>query len=84
MNQIQLTPATSDHLGALLRRTADPSPPALPPGSRTAAALERAGLAWTDTHRGADEAVRGQVREVRDFLGRVGQTDARLAAGLEV
>jgi hypothetical protein len=84
MNQIQLTPATFDHLTALLRRTCDPSPPTLPPGSRTAAALHRAGLAWTGTHRRADEALRGHVREVRDVLSRVREADSRFAAGLEV
>lgn len=84
MNRIQLTTTTFDHLGTLLRPTSDPAPPELPPGSRTAAALHRAGLAWTGTHRRADEALRGHVREVRDLLSRAREADGRLAAGLDI
>ncbi|MCS5479746.1 hypothetical protein NYP18_08750 [Corynebacterium sp. YIM 101645] len=84
MNQIQLTAATFDHLGSLLRPISEPPPPELPPGSRTAAALHRAGIAWTGTHRRADEALRGHVREVRDLLSRAREHDSRLAAGLDI
>lgn len=84
MNQIQLTATTFDHLGALLRPTSDPAPPELPPGSRTAAALYRAGLTWTGVHRQADATLREHVREVRDLLCRARGVDDRLATGLEI
>lgn len=84
MNQIQLTATTFDHLGVLLRPASDPAPPELPQGSRTAAALHRAGLTWTDMHRQADGALREHVREVRDLLFRARGVDDRLATGLDI
>lgn len=83
MNRLQLTSATSDHLSSLLRRTADPSPPSLPPGSRTAAALQRAARSWVDAHREADATLREHVQDVRAFAGRVRESDGRLASTLE-
>lgn len=76
MDHLQLTSATVEHLSALLRRTADPSPPALPPGSRTAGALSRAARGWADGHRRADTALREHVRDVRAFADRVRDIDA--------
>lgn len=84
MNRMQLTSATSDHLASLLRRTAAPSPPSLPPGSRTTAALQRAAHSWTDTHREADTTLREHVQDVRAFADRVQERDARLASTLGI
>ena len=82
MNHLQLTSATVDHLATLLRRTVAPAPPSLPPGSRTAAALQRAARTWTGTHRRADAALREHVQDVRSFVGRVRATDSGFAAAL--
>ncbi|AJK69840.1 hypothetical protein [Corynebacterium marinum] len=75
MKSMQITSAAVDHLSSLLRRTSDPSPPSLPPGSRTSSALQRAARSWTDAHRRADDALHGHVQEVRVFTGRVRELD---------
>lgn len=75
MKTMELTTATVDHLSSLLRRTSDPSPPSLPPGSRTATALQRAAQIWTDAHRRADSVLRDHVREVSAFTTRVRDLD---------
>lgn len=72
------TTATTDHLAQLLRRLTPPTPPTLPPGSRTAAALGRAAAAWGDTHRAAAAGVRDHVHEVRGFLDRARHLDRSL------
>lgn len=81
MNQLSLTAATSDtvaHLDSLLRRLTPPASPSLPPGSRTAAALERAAAGWTTTHRRAEAALRDHVHEIGGFLDRVRDLDRSL------
>ncbi|NLA55363.1 MAG: hypothetical protein GX859_03540 [Corynebacterium humireducens] len=78
MDQLTITSATADHLDSLLRRLSPPAPPTLPPGSHTAAALDRAARHWTGTHRAAESALRDHVHEVRGFLGRVRDLDRSL------
>ncbi|AJE34178.1 hypothetical protein B842_11665 [Corynebacterium humireducens NBRC 106098 = DSM 45392] len=78
MDQLTITTAASDHLASLLRRLSPPDPPALPPGSRTAAALDRAARTWAGTHRSAESALRDHVHEVRGFLDRVRALDRSL------
>ncbi|QGU05651.1 hypothetical protein [Corynebacterium comes] len=75
MNNLQLNSATFDHLASLLRRTSDPSPPSLPPGSRTASALQRAAQNWTDAHRQADSTLREHIQDIRTFADRVRDLD---------
>lgn len=78
MDHLQLTSATADHLLTLLRRTTPPAPPTLPPGSRTAAALDRAAAAWAGTHRRADTALLDHVRDLQHFVERVVEEDRSL------
>lgn len=79
MSHLHVTPAALDHLTLLLRRTTGPAPPALPPGSRTAAALDRAGASWAWAFREADSSLHDHVREVTRFTATVTGTDADLA-----
>lgn len=72
------TTDATDRLTSLLRRLSPPTPPSLPPGSRTSAALERAAHGWTGTHRSAESALLDHVHEVRDFLARVRDLDRSL------
>ncbi|MDO5511897.1 hypothetical protein [Corynebacterium sp.] len=75
MNHLQLTSATSDHLLTLLRRATSPATPTLPPGSRTAAALDRAAATWSGAHRTAESALLDHVRDMHRFIERVAAVD---------
>ncbi len=78
MNELLITTAASDHLASLLRPLSPPAAPALPPGSRTAAALDRAARAWAGTHYSAASALHDHVHEVRGVLDRVRELDRSL------
>lgn len=83
MNHLLLTTAARDLIAALLDRPlTDPSPPTLPPGSRTAAALARAADSWTLSHRLAGEQLRDQLRDTARFATSVASLDASLARAL--
>jgi len=75
MDHLHLSPAVADHLLTLLHRTSVPASPSLAPGSRTAAALDRAGLAWSGTHQRAESALLDHARDVRAFCERVVEVD---------
>lgn len=78
MDHLQLTPDTAAHLSTLLRRTSPPSPPSLPPDSRTAAALARAAVGWSDIHRRAESSLQDHLHDVARFLHRVADLDRNL------
>ncbi|MDO5670061.1 MAG: hypothetical protein Q4G50_08665 [Corynebacterium sp.] len=78
MDHLHLSPSIADHLLTLLARTTSPSTPSLAPGSRTAAALERAGLSWSDAHQRAESALLDHARDVRRFAERVVEVDRGL------
>ncbi|AGF73537.1 hypothetical protein A605_12705 [Corynebacterium halotolerans YIM 70093 = DSM 44683] len=75
--------ATVDLLTDLLHRPSpDPGSPALPAGSRTAAALARAVLGWRTTRRDAEATLLDHLAGIRDFAHRAFSHDAASARRL--
>lgn len=83
MNHLLLTTTARDLITSLLTRPLDdPTPPSLPPGSRTAAALRRAADSWSLAHRLAGDQLRDQLRDTARFAAHVDALDASLARSL--
>lgn len=77
MSHLQLPPETLDLLTDLLRhRRPATDVPALPSGSRTARALERAREIWLSAHRAGEEALHGQLTEIRGLASQILADDA--------